>query len=270
MEKIACVLFVFDRPKYLSQVLFSLEKQTFNMVDWFAYVDGNKLKEKIIGNTKGKEQSVQLLTNSTIQFKEIFINEKNKGIGQQKLSSHKLYSDYDTILFFEDDMIVSKHYIEVLLHLKNQYPEYEFITACDRPSKKTERMDQESLKNQSLDKLIGGGIKNISHFWGYYLSKRAVELLREPLEKYCAIVGEDYRNRSHKKIREVFKIKTTSHDGILNSQLERHKVKRIGTKVPRGRYIGKIGVHCTENIFKNFHKKEYEFTEEPFRYDSNN
>jgi len=265
MNKIACVLFAFDRPDYLSQVLLSLEKQTYKEVDWFVFVDGNKLGKRIIGNPEGKAKSIELLSNSKIKFKDLFIAEKNRGMGKQKLSSHTLYSIYDTVLFFEDDMILSKHYIEVILQLKALYPQYEFITACDRPSKKTEKMDQENLKNQPLDKLIGGGIKNITHFWGYYLSKRAVELLQEPLERYCKIVGDDYRERPHDKIRATFGIKTTSHDGVLDSQLEKRKIKRISVKVPRGRYIGEHGVHCTENIFKNFHQKEYEFEEEPFR-----
>ncbi len=264
--KIACVLFVFDRPEYLSQVLFSLERQTYKDVDWFAFVDGNWIGNRCIGNQKGKERSVNLLTNSKLRFKNISISDINKGMGQQKLSSHKLYSIYDTVIFFEDDMIVSKHYIEVILRLKALYPQYEFITACDRPTNKRENMGVEALKEQPLEKLIGGGIENIGHFWGYYLSKRAVELLQEPLERYCKMVGDDYRGRPHEKIRAEFGITVTSHDGVLDSQLEKHKVKRVGLKVPRGRYIGEQGVHCTKAIFKNFHQKEYEFEKEPFRY----
>ena len=265
MNKVACALFVFDRPGYLSQVLASLEAQTFKDVDWFVFVDGNYVGDKVIGDIHGRLKCIQQLFTSKINFKGSFVFEDNRGMGKQKLASHQLYKDYDTVLFFEDDMVLSKHYIEVLLQMKKEYPEYAFISACDRPM-----LTEEKLKDQPLTKVIGGEVGNLCHFWGYYLSKEAVEMLQVPLEEYCTMVGENYRERPELKIKEAYGVKQTSHDGILNLFLDKSNFKRISLKIPRGRYIGELGMHCTPQIFAQYHKKQYEFEEEPFRYDPNN
>lgn len=256
---IACALFAFDRPEYLAETLASLERQTFKDVYWFAFVDGNKLEDSFVGDEKGRLESIKLLLDSSIEFEEIFMSHKNRGMGKQKLFSHELYDIFDTIVFFEDDMVVSKHYIEVLLSLRDFYPEYEMVTSCDR-------YNDLEVEDFTEDKLEEVGEWN-THFWGYLLTKQAASHVTPVLRDYCDVVGENYYRRPGNLIRNTFGVGSTSHDGILDKYLKVNGVKRLTTKLPRAKYIGEYGMHCTPGIFRKFFDHPYEWYEEPFRYD---
>ncbi len=255
----ACALFVFDRPYYLEQTLESLERQTYKDVDWFAFVDGTECSTMTVGNSRKRTESINILTESDIKFEEVFIATRNKGMGKQKLFAHSLFDYYDDVIFFEDDMIVSKHYIEVLLNLRNLYPEYEMITACDRHNDLTpEDFTPENLPITA---------EYNTHFWGYYLTKNAASFITPTLTQYCELVGNNYRKRPGDKIRQTFNVKATSHDGILEKCLKENNFKRLTTKLPRAKYIGKYGMHCNPGVFKHFFDHPYEWEEEPFKND---
>lgn len=260
--RLACVIFCFDRPQYLSQTLASIESQTIRgAFDWFFMVDGHIVGDDIVGDEKGRNEVLKTIVESELPKEEVFIAQHNKGMGKQKLFAHELFEYYDKVVFFEDDMILSRHYLEVLMHLYEKYGNH-MITACDRNND----VDEEDF---SVGRLDAVGNWN-THFWGYLLDKTGHEAVYEPLKDYCEIVGDNYRNRPANAIRNKFGVTCTSHDGILEKFLKIEGIDRLTTKIPRARYIGEWGMHCTPGVFKKhgFDKvKPFEFDEEPFRYD---
>jgi hypothetical protein len=260
--EIACVLFAFDRPQYTEEVLKSLERQTYTNVSWFAFVDGNYINDQVIGDEKGRAKVLRALVDSEIEFEEMFISQHNRGIGRQKDFSHELYEAFDVVMFFEDDMVVSKHYLEVLLHLYEEYG-YHFITACDRGKATPPEAYQDP---EAIERL---GEWN-THFWGYLLDREGVEAIKQPLKDYCELVGENYHTRPANLIRNTFGVQASSHDGLLEKYLKINDIHRLATYLPRAKYIGEHGMHCNTKVFQKygFHiDKPYEFINEPFRVD---
>lgn len=255
MKNIAGCIFSFDRPNYLSKVIKSLEKQTID-IDWYAYQDNYKTKNgKINADSKDINKCLEILDSSSL---DIYINvqEYNVGIGRQKLDSYELFDDYDKVIFYEDDMVVSKYYNKLLIKMSEQFPK-SIVYAPDRPRKYL----QEYNPNEHLNCVK----KMWKHYWGYLQPKYVTEKVKPYLEKYCEVVGDDYHIRPSKKIRNVFNVSNTSHDAIMDKALRKENLYKICTVWPRGEYIGKEGMHMNPKIYKKWNMEDelkYEFEED--------
>jgi len=111
---IACAVFSYNRPEYLERVLRSLVRnEGVRDCDWFFFQDGGKNEE----DWKKVRKCAGLLEGSNLE-----VNSKNVGIAKQKRKAHKLFNDYDRVVFFEDDMVVSKYYLRVIRQISEEFP----------------------------------------------------------------------------------------------------------------------------------------------------
>ena len=219
---LAGVIFSYNRPKYLEKVVKSLSANSVQP-DWWLFQD----KSDCAG------QCVDIF-NAHLKGQTVLAPER-KHIHQQKLEAHSLFDHYNKIIFFEDDMIVSKYYVSVLLSLSVRLPE-NIVHASDHTHR------------NSKDRLV---IASTAHWWGYLMPRSLSPPFTERLRDYVSFVGPDYPNRDHDEIRKRYNFGITSHDGaVLNATSRDKKIRKYVTTLPRGRYIGEEGVHATPEWFK--------------------
>ena len=256
-EKIACAVFSFDRPDYFKQVLDSfLRNENHNEFDWYFFQDASEINGKKYGDINKINKNIELIENFQTETKELNVATANQGIAKQKQKAHHLFQNYNKIIFFEDDMIVSKYYLRLLLQLSKEFPNT-VIQASDRaidPNK------HDFIANLSKVHYV---LKQ--HWWGYLMPKSIAKLVIPTLNEYINFIGNDYRKRPDAKIRKKYKVHATSHDAILETTINDANQKRLATFIPRAKYIGKEGLHSTSATYKKqgFEvEKMYEFEED--------
>lgn len=230
MRTAAC-LFSYNRPDYLRQVIKSLEEQTAS-VDWYFFQDGPLDALDAIDVS----ECTNILANSSIDA-VLRVNNNNECIAKQKLKAHNLFLEYDFVVFFEDDMVVSPFYIELLQKMHSRFPE-DLVYAPDR------FWDAKSLDLTSV-------IENWTHFWGYGMGSDLGKKITPFLQEYDDFLDNTpYRHRPSSAIREKWHVGVTSHDAILDYALKTLGKKKFTLKIPRGRYIGMTGMHATMEHFR--------------------
>lgn len=256
MNKIACALLSYNRPDYLKQVLLSITKnKNYNQFDWHFFQDGCKLNQKFLCDPNLIKQCLDFIEDFPANNKKIQVNEKNEGVARQKNKIHELFKIYDKIIVFEDDMVLSPHYLKILLTMNKQYPYY-VVQACD----KTSGLPKDNFKNHLLEAEFSG-----CHWWGYLMPYNVYKAIKPLFDKYIELIGDDYRNRPSEKIKETFNIQATSHDAILSKHLDDNIIKKLTMAVPRAKYIGESGLHSNPSWYKKhkFHiEKPYIFNKD--------
>lgn len=232
MSTIAACIIGFNRPKYLEQVIKSLEQNVeIDNVDWYAFIDGvyNQKTETYAGKQKLVDKSIQLLNKSELDF-TISASEWNLGIALQKHRAHTLYESYETILFFENDLIVGKHYIRLLKIALKNYPEHlVLMNRFPGPKNRNRRYLNEC---------------RIARLWGYGLKEQRYRKFEKRWKEYISYIGEmDYRKRNSadKEVRDKFPYGSFSHDVVLTNLLRESGAMKLWPEVSRGKYIGKKG-----------------------------
>jgi hypothetical protein len=231
--KVAACLFSYNRPRYLQQVLASLEGQVgATCPDWFFYQDGP------LGPEDGPavQECVKMLTDSALGG-NMFVRDANVGIARQKLMAHSLFSAYDLVYFFADDMIVSPFYMKLLGELHRGFPEA-LVYAPDRARAEGER-DLRAVSDVW------------THFWGYAMGSALGHAVTPFLREYVDFLGDTpYRQRPSDAIRARWPVTATSHDAILDYALRELRSRKMTLNVPRARYIGEHGLHATPEHFQ--------------------
>lgn len=163
----AGVLFTFARYAYTAHTLLSLERQT-EQVDWYVYQDalvGHPPKK--FGYTKvdqwGVDAVAELVRSSTLPIQKFEQNDVNQGINYQVNKAFQLFESYDAVCFFEDDMIVSPHYVRLLKQFATEHPMVmaTFHSLGD-PDKNKLHCMQHALKPRS---------------WGFVLTRTAFNVI---------------------------------------------------------------------------------------------
>ena len=260
-NKTACVVFSWNRPDYLVKTLDSLSKNTkADDCDWFLYQDGWKNDARFPYasaeveelNKSRVQQCTEILENFPFSSKEIITRETNVCIGQQlKEAKERLFKDYDNVIFFDDDHVVSKDYIELLLKMHEQYPEA--IVGG-------QATESRNIPNYAELDMVGitTEIKSDSiacagrwRWLAYLLPKSAyLETLAE-MDEYMEFIGPSYRNIPHNAVTVKYGCKITGFDGVMDVICDKKGIERIATVIPRGRYIGKKGLFGTPQLFKH-------------------
>jgi len=262
--KIACALFAYNRPHYLKPVLKSIIGNThFDKVDWYIiqdspeYIMPNKEKSVIKEHIKPVKESTEILKDFSNykNVKALKINLINQGIPRNKSMVHDLVikGGYDAVIFFEDDLIVSRYYIRLLTELFSQFPKY-IISGSDLTK-------GEQFENPKLNEIA----RFNCHWWGYIMGIDVIEMLQPHLQEYINVIGPCYPKRPHEFIRKKFGIHVTSHDGFIEKVTKDYGIQRLNFCLPRSRYIGAVGVHSKQSMyegagFNNF--KDFEFEED--------
>lgn len=235
MNKVACAVLVFDRPQYFAPVLESLkENADGNDVAWFFFVDGAKTAAgRVVGDEKKIKESTHLISQKFPPFPyHIEISSINEGIARQKQKAHQLFTRYDQIIFFEDDMIISPYYINLVINMQNQFPN-DIVYA---PAKPSANIEQRAKLNQVRD--------ITEHLWGYSMRRDSFLKIKDKFDAYCADIGDCYKNRDDAFLIKKYNLGgASSHDSMIEKTCGRLGIRKLCARVPRGKYIGRKGLH---------------------------
>ena len=130
------VIFAYNRPDKLKQLLDSLEKNLeFKKSDLIFYIDNIKNDDDKINNEKVIEiANNNHSTKSTI----INVNKENFGLKQNIINGiNKTFEIYKSAIFLEDDLVVSKHFLDYMntaLKLYDNNPNVLHISGYNFPN----------------------------------------------------------------------------------------------------------------------------------------
>jgi SAM-dependent methyltransferase len=149
--------------------------------------------------------------------------------------------------FFEDDLLLSPHYLTVL----------EALTEIALMEKRIAYVAAYGNHRASLleQKRVPNKLMPMRHKWGFATTHRQWVAQREILEPYLEIVSHtDYYARDHKAIREYFRTlgygsTGSSQDGMKDVASCVLGTTKIMTFVCFGKYIGEIGLHSKKQIY---------------------
>lgn len=118
------VIFAYNRPEKLKQLLSSLEKNPeFKKSDLIFYIDNFKNDYDKLNNHKVIEIANN---NNSAKSVVINVNKENLGLKQNIINGiNKTFDVYESAIFLEDDLIVSNHFLDFMntalkLYEKNQ------------------------------------------------------------------------------------------------------------------------------------------------------
>jgi len=282
-NKTACAVFSFNRPSYLIQTLHSLADNTAaDKCDWYLYQDGPYNADFPYTDKKGQEENVKLvnkcvklLERAPFKHKKILLNTENACIGRQVQRAQKLFEKYDNVIFFDDDHMVSKSYIRLLLNLHKRYPDA--IVGAQATEEKNIPKDSQlnqigiTLKQKNY---IGG--TNVQgpvspgrwRYLAYLMPKSVYKQIKDEFDEYINYIGPSYQNLPHMAVCIRWGVTVSGFDGVLDKLLDNHGIARIATVIPRGKYLGKVGLFSSERLFKAMgfdNNLRYEFDEDPIR-----
>jgi len=228
--KIAGTYLVFDRIDYTKQTISALEKCVeANDIDWYVFQDGikNPLSNKIYATEEDLDAVKSIVDNSSLNILHFERSEWNGSIPQQKWKAHQVFErGYDTIFFFEDDLLVSKYYLRLLKIMSWQFPN-----------------DIGFLFNNKNE---GSDLRQLTHcgdarLWGYYLNLPLYEKIKEGYNKYYTEIQKlDYNSRwLFGDV--VINFPTRMHDVTITRLCKKFGARKLIPTITRSTYIGKDG-----------------------------
>ena len=130
------IIFAYNRPEKLEQLLASLEKNIdFRNSDVIFFIDNVKNDEDKMSNQKVIE-----IANRNHSAKSVSINVNNENLGLKKNiinGINKTFETYESAIFLEDDLVVSNHFLDYMntsLKLYNNYPNVLHISGYNFPN----------------------------------------------------------------------------------------------------------------------------------------
>lgn len=246
--KLAGIVFSFNRPQYLRQVLERLSLQTDTDLDWVVMQDQTDNRHSRIRHGRPEDVAACLrqIEAADLPRMKLILNDQNRGMGWQKWRAMKYVfeqNDYDCCICFEDDLLVSSHYVRIMRVLLKQF-------GADRTVATVQASDR--FNDRFSDEDLGVVIPAWRHYWGYGTWRdRWVQQHRPLYKQYMQLIkGCDYKQRPHTAIQALIKDKHSSHDGALDWCVKTNRQKKLTTRVSRATYIGEAGVHSTPQHFE--------------------
>lgn len=253
-------LLSFDRPDYLEAVIQTVLRQVGHggrRPAYFLFQDG------AIGRGSGKAYADPAATaacervfRSYIPDGEVFATSWNLGVAANFDRAERfLFLDnaFDVAVFLEDDMLLQPHYMEVLTELlegAKANPHIGMVTAYgarhDLP------LAEQHARRTELC-LMG------EHNWAFGVTRDCWLRRNAVVKGYLDLLdGIEYRDRKavHPQIHELQRRLgrggagyLTSQDSIKNMACEVLDIHRVSTHTSNARYIGRKGLHMTEERF---------------------
>lgn len=255
-------LIAFNRPHYFKKLIKSLEQQTVE-AEYHLFQDGaaNKFSHALKSSPDLLNRVTEIFNNSRLKKKAQHCHEMNVGNAINQFEAVEFMSKhYDRFLVVEDDVILSKHYIELVNTLADQYLKDDVFSV----SLNFKRMCPKREIEQNLNKV---GYISL-HWWAeMWSSKQWLKVRDYFLEYYQLVKNCDYSKRPASKIKHLFHsnglmIPQTSQDAGKDYALHKAGMKRINTIVNRGFYIGEKGMHFSPHLYDKMgykNQKPYEF-----------
>jgi hypothetical protein len=254
------IVYAYNRPDYLDQVLEALKPQTKDS-EVFLFQDG----PRILTDDKPKVAESVSVFKKHFPKSTVFDSPVNLGVGfNQKRAREFIFSRADSAIFVEDDIVLNSYYIEQLNFLMDKFQDDEDIGMiscfgeihrhtdvfgyCDYLTKYD---DWDKQQERNKDKFM-----QMEHIWGYGFFKRAYERVVPFMEGYYAMLPDDYRGRPHKQILQYCdqygispsKV-VTSQDSVLSAFLALHNMIKISTFTMNAKYIGEWGEHSNADHY---------------------
>jgi hypothetical protein len=251
------VVMSFNRPDYLRSTLWSLLQQP-------SVVDGSRevhlFQDGAVNFFSGERYATdEDIERSVHIFKEVFpggtahVSDQNIGIALNFDRAERyvfLERGFPSATFFEDDMVLSPHYVAVLQRFLEfaASPESHglvgYVAAYGNHRAKLE--DQRKRQRD---------VVSVGHSWGYGVTRSHWLQVREVIDPYIKIVADcDYRRRPKAKVGSVHKSL-----GLATNALSQDAMKTIATTwlgrarlmpfVCLGKYVGANGVNFTPEAF---------------------
>ena len=112
-QPVGVVIIAYNRPHYFRQLIRSLEQNPESQtLPFYFLLDG--------GSRAKQAENADIIKQSSIKYKEIIFRPRNYGYSKTVIDAYKFMFDwcnYKKIIFFEEDLVVSPHYIKLTLNL---------------------------------------------------------------------------------------------------------------------------------------------------------
>jgi SAM-dependent methyltransferase len=244
----------FDRPQYLESVLRSLRAQTVPIAatEIFLFQDGYRSRNGHDLTDPRRVARCMELFETIFPGSKTFCSTENLGVAFNfARAENHFFEELGTsaAFFFEDDLILSPHYLTALYALTAialQEKRIAYIAAYG--DHRASLAEQKS----SANKLI-----LMRHKWGFALTRRQWLAQRDILAPYLEILATaDYRRRDHTAIRQYFKklgfgSNGTSQDGMKDVASCVLGTVKIMSSVCFGKYIGENGLHSDSRLYQD-------------------
>lgn len=233
----------FNRPKYFEKVLESLTWQTVQLDPSLVtiWIDGYRgSRDESRNQTNNTEKTIQL-AKDYLPESNLVIREHNVGIAMQYRAAEEqsFRINSDIAFFFEEDLVLSPHYLEALIDLEiktRNFPQIGRIAAHGYIK------DRKDLKRTT-------GVGRSMKTWGFGMRRSLHEASMPLLGKYYEVLaGTSYFRRDSEAIRSVLvglglEANATSQDFVKGRIASHLGFTGVTTCGRLGRYIGRSGEH---------------------------
>jgi len=253
MKDFAGVIITFSRPNYYKQLMTSLENAYDNDFDWFVFQDS--IKNSLLPKDKKRflnkeliEENISITKNSKLNIISNNVSENNIGVNSQINKAMDLFSDYKTLLIFEDDLVVSPFYLRLLKNCSKQYPN--IVTTFHSIKKDNIKIpeDLNVLRPAKLPRL-----------WGFYLTRSAWDKFNHVwygsyrpdliVPYYDVIFTKAIRSYTDGKYEPVVsRAFNIGIDGILSTNKKSWSMRKLNTQTAKIKY--KEDTNLSEFILK--------------------
>jgi hypothetical protein len=244
----------FNRPHFLEPTLTSLKAQAGSALNGRSihlFQDGAVNRYSRI--RYAAEDSINACTElfkKTFPEGQVHRSQENIGICENFYRAELFVFDEigaDCAYFFEDDLILSPYYIEMLDQLYSwaaRQPNVAYFAAYGNYYAPPEEIAAAHTKLMSLD-----------HHWAFGLQRRHWRSMQPLLRAYYDLVlGTDYARRDHRAICALYEAgnaapRGSSQDGAKAFVCDQLGLWRCNTVQTFARYIGNVGQHMTKDLY---------------------
>ena len=261
----------FNRPDYLGQLLASLAAQQPAIKPRRVHLFQDGAVNRYSGIRYAEDADI---ATSLALFRDFFpqghvhASPDNIGITENILRAETLFFEElrtPVGYFFEDDLVLSPHYIAALDLMRRAFARFERIVYYNANGAHSASLEQQRSNARKL--------MFMGHFWGFALKRSHWLRLRPFLaDYYKLVIGHDEHMGPRKEVRALFrswgKSQTHPHTGQDSAKdLATHLMRRWRASCypAFGRYIGARGTHFTPSLFRDFGFDKTAIYPEPLR-----
>lgn len=244
----------FNRPGMLERVLVSLKAQTLPVAEQRVHLFQDAARNPFGGTSRATEEDIAACIGVFHRhFPDGVVHEAphNLGIALNFDRAERFF--FETLgaelgIFFEDDMVLSPHYLDALERLSA------FALAEEKVGYVAAYGNHRALPEEHARRRRE--IVPMEHNWGFALTRRQWNRQRDIVDGYLALLRNvEYRKRPIGRIREYFAklglpALGTSQDKAKEVASAILGTARVMTFPTYGHYIGEIGEHFTTDLYE--------------------
>jgi len=266
MDRHPIAILSFNRPHYLARVLDSLRGQLApGERPLFLFQDGaiNRYSRQRYADDGDIDACVALFR-ASFPHGVAMVAEHNLGCCENYLRAETFMFEElgaEAAYFFEDDLVLSPHYLTMLDALAREAAGRNDIGYVAAYGTLNRTIAQQMAHAHAMQRM--------SNMWAYWLTRRHWRELHAWLEPYYGfVVGTDYRRRPTKDILAFFRAReipllVSGQDGAKRAATYALGRACVNTMACFGRYIGEQGLHMTPARFAQRGYARAEFWPEP-------